>query len=140
MGLTMVEKILARASGQKEVRAGQVVEPKVSLAMSHENAALVINQFLEIYRDTGLKPKVWDPDKIAIIFDHRIPAESSKTATNQKKSGNLWLPKKSKSSTISEGMRAVSAIRYFRKRLRSAGHSGSWDRQPYDLSRGAGGF
>jgi len=85
MGLTMVEKILARASGQKEVRAGQVVEPKVSLAMSHENAALVINQFLEVYKDTGLKPKVWDPDKIAIIFDHRVPAEGSKTATNQKK-------------------------------------------------------
>lgn len=85
MGLTMVEKILARATGQKKVRTGQVVEPRVSLAMSHENAALVINQFLEVYRDTGLKPKVWDPDKIAIILDHRVPAESSKTATNQKK-------------------------------------------------------
>lgn len=85
MGMTMVEKILARATGQKSVRAGEVVEPKVSLAMSHENAALVINQFLEIYKDTGLQPKVWDPDKIAIILDHRVPAESSKTATNQKK-------------------------------------------------------
>jgi len=29
--------------------------------------------------------RVWDPDRIAIIFDHRVPAESSKTATNQKK-------------------------------------------------------
>ncbi|MGQ9800573.1 MAG: 3-isopropylmalate dehydratase large subunit [Candidatus Saccharicenans sp.] len=85
MGMTMVEKILARATGQKKVRAGQVVEPKVSLAMSHENAALVINQFLEVYEGTGLKPRVWDPDKIAIILDHRVPAESSKTATNQKK-------------------------------------------------------
>ncbi|HQO76447.1 MAG TPA: 3-isopropylmalate dehydratase large subunit [Candidatus Saccharicenans sp.] len=85
MAMTMVEKILARATGQKTARAGDVVEPKVSLAMSHENAALVINQFLEIYKDTGLKPKVWDPDKIAIILDHRVPAESAKTATNQKK-------------------------------------------------------
>jgi len=85
MAMTMVEKILARATGRKEVKAGEVVEPAVSLAMSHENAALVINQFLEIYQGTGLKPKVWDPDKIAIIFDHRVPAESSKTATNQKK-------------------------------------------------------
>jgi len=85
MAMTMVEKILARATGQKTVKAGEVVEPKVSLAMSHENAALVINQFLEIYKDTGLKPKVWDPDKIAIILDHRVPAESAKTATNQKK-------------------------------------------------------
>ncbi len=28
---------------------------------------------------------MWDPAKIAIIFDHRVPAESSKTANNQKK-------------------------------------------------------
>lgn len=85
MGMTMVEKILARATGQKKVRTGDVVEPAVDLAMSHENGALVINQFNEIYRGTGLEPRIWDPSKIAIIFDHRVPAESSKTATNQKK-------------------------------------------------------
>jgi 3-isopropylmalate/(R)-2-methylmalate dehydratase large subunit len=57
----------------------------VDLAMSHENAALVINQFNEIYRDTGLTPKIWDPSRVAVIFDHRVPAESAKTASNQKK-------------------------------------------------------
>jgi len=85
MGMTMVEKILARAVGRSYVKVGDVVEPKVDLAMSHENAALVINQFLEIYKGTNFEPKVWDPLKIAIIFDHRVPAESSKTATNQKR-------------------------------------------------------
>ena len=85
MGKTVVEKILARASGLPSVAAGDVVEPRVDLAMSHENAALVINQFLQIYEGTGLDPKPWDPSRIAIIFDHRVPAESSKTATNQKK-------------------------------------------------------
>jgi 3-isopropylmalate/(R)-2-methylmalate dehydratase large subunit len=85
MGMTIAEKILARAAGLPAVEAGDVVEPRVDLAMSHENAALVINQFQEIYQGTGLEAKVWDPSKIAIIFDHRIPAESSKTATNQKK-------------------------------------------------------
>ncbi len=85
MGMTYVEKILARATGQPSVKAGDVVEPRVDLAMSHENGALVINQFQEIYQGTGLEAKVWDPDKIAIIFDHRVPAESAKTATNQKK-------------------------------------------------------
>ena len=83
--MTMVEKILARAAGQAAVSAGDVVEPRVDLAMSHENGALVLNQFLEIYKGTGLEAKIWDPSKIAIIFDHRVPAESSKTATNQKK-------------------------------------------------------
>lgn len=85
MGMTIVEKILAKATGLNSVKSGDVVEPKVDIAMSHENAALVINQFNEVFKDTGFEPKVWDPDKIAIIFDHRVPAESSKTATNQKK-------------------------------------------------------
>jgi 3-isopropylmalate/(R)-2-methylmalate dehydratase large subunit len=85
MQMTMVEKILAKAADQDSVKAGDVVEPRVDLAMSHENAALVLNQFQEIYQGTGLDPRVWDPGKIAIIFDHRVPAESSKTATNQKK-------------------------------------------------------
>jgi 3-isopropylmalate/(R)-2-methylmalate dehydratase large subunit len=81
----MVEKILARATGQESVKVGDVVEPRVDLAMSHENAALVLNQFQEIYHGTGLEAKIWDPQRIAIIFDHRVPAESAKTATNQKK-------------------------------------------------------
>ncbi|MGA2624350.1 MAG: 3-isopropylmalate dehydratase large subunit [Bacteroidota bacterium] len=85
MGMTVVEKILAKASGQTSVKVGDVLEPKVDLAMSHENGALVMNQFMEIYKGTGLRPKIWDPSRIAIIFDHRIPAESSKTASNQKK-------------------------------------------------------
>jgi 3-isopropylmalate/(R)-2-methylmalate dehydratase large subunit len=83
--MTIVEKILAAASDLPSVKVGDVVEPKVDLAMSHENAALVINQFHEIYQGTALKPRVWDPSKIAIIFDHRVPAESPKTASNQKK-------------------------------------------------------
>ncbi|MBM3908514.1 MAG: 3-isopropylmalate dehydratase large subunit [Gemmatimonadetes bacterium] len=85
MGMTVAEKILARAAGLASVSAGDVVEPKVDLAMSHENAALVINQFLEVFQRTGLTPTVWEPSRIAIIFDHRVPAESPKTATNQKK-------------------------------------------------------
>src|ERR1043166_9162473 len=83
--MTVIEKILARACGQRSVSVGDVIEPAVDLAMSHENAALVINQFHEIYQGTSLPPKVWDPKKIAIIFDHRVPAESPKTASNQKK-------------------------------------------------------
>ncbi len=85
MGMTLVEKILARACGVEEVKAGQVVEPAVDLAMSHENAALVMSQFREMFRDTGREARVWDPKRIAIIFDHRVPAESAKTATNQKR-------------------------------------------------------
>jgi homoaconitate hydratase family protein len=84
MGMTVVEKILARASGLSSVKAGDIVEPKVDLAMSHENTALVINQFKEIFKGTGRPARPWDPSRLAIIFDHRIPAEGPKTATNQK--------------------------------------------------------
>jgi 3-isopropylmalate dehydratase large subunit len=81
----MVEKILAKATGQASVKVDDVLEPRIDLAMSHENAAIVINQFQEIYKDTGIEAKVWDPSKITLIFDHRVPAETSKTATNQEK-------------------------------------------------------
>src|SRR3990167_3732031 len=84
-GMTITQKILARATGRASVAVGDIVEPAVDLAMSHENAALVMNQFEEIFKGTALTPTVWDPSKIAIVFDHRVPAESSKTATNQKK-------------------------------------------------------
>ena len=77
MGMTYIQKLLARACDKDTVAAGEILELPVHLAMSHENAALVINQFTEIYRDTGLEPRVWDPERIAIIFDHRVPAESS---------------------------------------------------------------
>ncbi|NIP19126.1 MAG: 3-isopropylmalate dehydratase/homoaconitate hydratase family large subunit [Xanthomonadales bacterium] len=85
MGMTYVQKLLARATGRETVATGEVLESPVHLAMSHENAALVINQFKAIYEGTNLEPRVWDPERIAIIFDHRVPAESAKTATNQKR-------------------------------------------------------
>ena len=85
MGMTLAEKVLARASGTAAVRPGDVVEPRVDLAMSHENAALVMHQFHQIHEGTGIPARVWDPERIAIVLDHRIPAESAKTATNQKR-------------------------------------------------------
>ncbi len=79
MGMTLAEKILARASGQIRVVPDQVVVARVDLAMSHENADLVRRSFLEIGAC-----RVWDPTRIVIIFDHRIPAESERTAATHK--------------------------------------------------------
>ena len=79
MGMTLAEKILARAAGRDRVSPDQIVVARVDLAMSHENADLVRKSFLEI----GVA-RVWDPSKIVIIFDHRVPAESEKTATTHK--------------------------------------------------------
>jgi homoaconitate hydratase family protein len=75
--MTLVEKILARASGRTEVAPDHLVAARVDLALSHENADLVRQSFLE----TGAS-RVWDPSKIVIVFDHRIPAESECTAAS----------------------------------------------------------
>jgi len=76
MGMTLAEKILARASGLETVDPDQIVVAAVDLALSHENADLVRKSFQEI----GVRT-VWDPGRIVIVLDHRIPAESEKTAT-----------------------------------------------------------
>ena len=79
MGKTIAEKILARASKRKEVEAGDIVEAEVDLAMSHDNAALVSKVFGEIGAE-----RVWDPSKIVIILDHRVPANTIKSAEGHK--------------------------------------------------------
>jgi homoaconitase/3-isopropylmalate dehydratase large subunit len=45
--------------------------------------------------------RVWDPSKIVIVFDHRIPAESQKTATTycRGRTPNLVIPIPSSQST-----------------------------------------
>ena len=79
MLMTMAEKILARASKRPSVVPDEIVVAAVDLAMSHENADLVRKAFNEI----GVA-RVWDPERIVIILDHRVPAESERTATTHK--------------------------------------------------------
>ncbi|MCX6650141.1 MAG: 3-isopropylmalate dehydratase large subunit [Methanomassiliicoccales archaeon] len=71
---TFAQKVLSRASG-KEAYPGDIVSAKIDLTMSHENAALVLRSFKEM----GAK-QVWDPEKVVLLFDHRIPANTTKTA------------------------------------------------------------
>jgi 3-isopropylmalate/(R)-2-methylmalate dehydratase large subunit len=80
MDMTISEKILARASGKKFVTPGEIIDAEVDAAMSHDNAALVSKVFGEI----GIK-NVWNPDKIVIILDHRVPANNIKAAEAHKK-------------------------------------------------------
>ncbi|MFH0777507.1 MAG: aconitase family protein, partial [Candidatus Eisenbacteria bacterium] len=79
MGLTFAEKVLAYKLRKASVAPGQIVEVSPDIAMSHDNAGLVITQFRQI----GVR-RVWDPSKIVIPLDHRVPAESVKTANAHK--------------------------------------------------------
>jgi 3-isopropylmalate dehydratase large subunit len=76
---TFVQNVFARKL-LRVPEIGDIVEIEPDFVMSHDNAGLVIRQFGEM----GAK-RVFDPEKIAIILDHRIPAESVKTAEGHKK-------------------------------------------------------
>jgi 3-isopropylmalate/(R)-2-methylmalate dehydratase large subunit len=78
-GQTMAQKLLAQKAGKTEVQVGEIVNVEPDLAMSHDNAGLVIKQFRQIGQD-----RVWNPGRIVIPLDHRAPAESEKTATAHK--------------------------------------------------------
>ena len=77
--MNITEKILAKSSGSRVVHPGEIIESRVDLAMSHDGTSPpTINTFRKI------ADKVWDPDKIAIVFDHNIPANNIGSAEFQK--------------------------------------------------------
>ncbi|OGS60138.1 MAG: hypothetical protein A3K59_05690 [Euryarchaeota archaeon RBG_19FT_COMBO_69_17] len=74
-GMTMSEKILARASGTPHVRAGQIVDGYVDLLYMHEMLALAIKPFDEI----GVG-RIWDPSKCVVTVDHWVPPPNEQIA------------------------------------------------------------
>jgi 3-isopropylmalate/(R)-2-methylmalate dehydratase large subunit len=74
--LNLIEKILAKASTRKTVEPNEIVEARIDVAMVHDlTGPLTVKAFREI----GTK-RVWDPDKIVVILDHLVPADSVTTA------------------------------------------------------------
>ena len=78
MSMTMAEKILAKASGKREVEAGEIVMANIDVAMTHD---LTGPLSVEAFEKIGV-PEVWDPEKIVIVFDHQVPADSLDAAEN----------------------------------------------------------
>jgi len=78
MPRTMAEKILAKAAGIEEIDAGKIVMANVDLAMTHDlTGPLSVAAFKKIGEN-----EVWDPEKIVVIFDHQVPADSLEAAQN----------------------------------------------------------
>lgn len=76
--MTVSEKILANASGEKEVEAGEIVMADIDVAMTHDlTGPLSVESFERIGAD-----RVWDPERIVVIFDHQVPADSIEAARN----------------------------------------------------------
>lgn len=75
MGMTLAEKILARASGRENVKPGEYVTADIDLTMAHEGFAAVYLGLL----GAGIN-KVWNPGKIVVLLDHAVPAPNVRYA------------------------------------------------------------
>lgn len=80
MGMTLAEKILARASGRHSVKPGEYVVANIDLAMTHEGMRGVF----PILKEAGVK-KVWDPEKVVNLLDHWVPAPTVQAAEHHKR-------------------------------------------------------
>lgn len=69
MSATLAQKILARASGESKVEPGQYVIATVDAAIMPDT----IQWIYPILSEAGIK-KVWNRDKVAVLFDHFSPA------------------------------------------------------------------
>ena len=77
MGMTMTQKILARAAGVERCRAGELLMCKLDLVLGNDiTTPVAINEF---HRMGAVK--VFDPAKIALIPDHFVPNKDIKAAT-----------------------------------------------------------
>jgi 3-isopropylmalate/(R)-2-methylmalate dehydratase large subunit len=74
--MTISEKILARAAGRERVEAGEYIVGKIDLAMIHDlTGPLTLNVLKEVGYD-----RPWDTERVVIILDHQVPANSTVTA------------------------------------------------------------
>ena len=69
MGQTIIEKIVSR-NVSHAVRPGDIVTVNVDRVMIHD---IFIPFVAEKFEEMGFK-KLWDPDKVVLIYDHLVPA------------------------------------------------------------------
>ncbi len=82
-GKTLIQKILARASGRESegVRENEILFVSPHMILSHDNSAAISKTF---YKITGANGRVWDPDRIFIALDHAVPPPDAVKAENHK--------------------------------------------------------
>jgi len=82
MGMTIGEKILAKASGKDVVKPGDIITAQVDLCMSNDGTT---HLNIDIFEKQLKAEKVFDPEKVVFVIDHNVPSESAKTAEVHKK-------------------------------------------------------
>ena len=81
MGMTITEKILARAAGVKKVVPGQLVDAKIDVVMCHD---VTTPPAISMLVAKGLD-RVFDPEKIVVTPDHFQPAKDIESAELHKR-------------------------------------------------------
>ncbi|HLA22778.1 MAG TPA: 3-isopropylmalate dehydratase large subunit [Nitrosopumilaceae archaeon] len=83
MGMTITEKILARASGKTRVSPDDVVFVNVDNAMIHDVSGPGVIAVFEKLKKQGMKiERLWDPSKIWVAEDHFVPPADKISAQN----------------------------------------------------------
>lgn len=77
MGMTFVEKALARAAGRDRAVAGDILDVRPDWVLSHDNTAAIARLFAQL----GLA-RVRHPERLAITLDHAVPAPTTQHAAN----------------------------------------------------------
>jgi 3-isopropylmalate/(R)-2-methylmalate dehydratase large subunit len=77
MSATIAEKIFSQRCG-RPVRAGEVVMAPVDAAMIHDITGPLA---VRVFREMGGE-RVFDPERIIMLFDHQVPADSIPAAEN----------------------------------------------------------
>ena len=82
MGMTIGEKIIARAAGVESVKAGEIHTVNLDYMMSNDGTTHLT---VDMFHNKLKKPRIADKDKLVFIVDHKIPAENPKTAAAHRK-------------------------------------------------------
>ncbi len=76
MSMTITEKILAAHAGVAAVRPGELIDCRVDFVFANDiTAPLAIREFEKM----GVS-RVFDPDRVAFVFDHYVPAKDIASA------------------------------------------------------------
>lgn len=81
MGMTITEKILAKAAGKDSVKAGDLVDANIDVVMCHD---VTTPPAISMLVEKGID-KVFDPEKIVVTPDHFQPAKDIKSAELHKR-------------------------------------------------------
>lgn len=70
MGQTIIEKIIAHNANMETVKPGDIVTVQADYVMIHD---IFIPFVADKFEEMGFT-KLWDPDKVVLIYDHLVPA------------------------------------------------------------------